>query len=235
MGRFLENRSVLAAAALLTVPFLLLALFLGRTKQSPRSAPPGNRSRIAFGHITGPRGLRCSLKVDRLLGHEFRAHLAGYEKVSTAFDGRTLWFWTCYWEPSKFHFCRAEEMEEAGISPMFRPLFPKSVSGAEFLWSEHPDDGVHRFRDGEYEVEVRFSEGLATSQSYSMGGEEVMSVLFVEYQEVGGVKLPRRIKVRLKDVDEIDLNMGDAELDPEDPPSTDFPENIEGDRLAPIR
>lgn len=234
MGRFLENRIVLAVSSLLASAIVASALLRTPKPSGPAETASDPPQRIAFRSASGPGGLRCVLKVDRGLGYEFRASAMGSDQVSTAFDGENLWFWARYWDRKRFHFCSSEEIDEVGLNPMFRPLFLRSVSGGEFLWKEHPKDGTLRSKDGEYDVRVRFDDGVARSQSYSLDGKEVMSVRFVEYQRVGGFDLPRRITVFLEGSEGIDLDMGHAEIDPEDPPLTNPPEGMEGERL-PIR
>lgn len=177
--------------------------------------------------------MRISLKVHKNLGGNLRADHMGVSGAMVAYDDRSYWFWLRTYDHRRYYFCAAAEVDEAGIAPFMRPLFLRCASGAEFLWRSHPEDGIMRISDGEYEVEVRFSRGLPAEQTYRLGGRVVLAVLFREHQQLRGLSLPKTLSVKIDGLEDVEVDMGEPILNPADPPNTSPPKDLQGRLIQP--
>lgn len=214
----------------------LLAINKKLHKQDAKEGPIAAEAvkSISYRNITGPPGLKGHLEADRAGRITFGASFMGSDQVMVSFGGRTVWFWARYYDARRFYFCDAEEIDKVGLTPAFRPLFARSVSGCEHLWKEYPKEGSALARDGDYEVEIEFSGGMPRKQSYRIGREELLTVRFLEHQSLRGLNFPKRIEIKSKGEDPVVIDMGRPTLNPTEIDEISPPPNTKGVRLERI-
>lgn len=231
MKNFLEHR--IAFFALLSASILVFLYALSPTNEGLEDPVHlGQKpNAIRYRDIKGPMGSTAVLYVDMTAGSKIRACTLGNEQIILSFDNGSLWFWVRHYDANQFYFCDIEDIDKAGLSPIFRPFFLKSSSGMYHIWNPHPEDGTIEVSDGEYLVSIEFKGGLPKKQSYVQDGKEIMTIHFVEFQEAAGFQVPKKLTVDFGKSDRFEIDMGPAEFNPKCPLKTEFPKGMKGIRL----
>jgi len=178
-------------------------------------------------------GAKIELAVHRDKGGEAEAFFLGISHLRMAYDPGTYWFWARPYDSRHYYFCGSEDVGKSGVEAFMRPLFVRCASGAEFAWGGRPLSGTVFLSDGGCEVEAEFSEGRPTKQTYRMDGAIALVVEFRSHQNAAGFAFPRRLTLKARDMEPVEVDMGEVEVNPSDGPRTTPPKGMLGTMIQP--
>ena len=158
---------------------------------------------------------RCKFRYEKDRGAEIVSYLWGSEQARVAFDQSKYWFWIKSYDPKRHYYCDAPAAENHEMIPPLRPSFISWIIN-------EGGEGTHRFKDGDYDVEIDFLDGCAVEQRYKRNGELEARVSVHAFQSSSGRKFPAIATLEM-DGKRIEIKMGAAETANPVPPNTEPP------------
>lgn len=201
--------------------FLLTLAILLSTKTEVHKPvpdkPSSGRTAVSFDEIIIDGSVRCKFRYEKDKGAEFISFLWGSEQARVAFDQHKYWFWIRAYDPKRHYQCDASNAEKNKMIPPLRPSFIKWIIG-----EGSQSEGTHRFKDGEYDVEIDFVNDRVVEQRYKRNGEIEAKVSVHAFQSSSGRHFPAIATLEIGG-NRMEIRMGVADSSDPVPPNTEPP------------
>lgn len=155
---------------------------------------------------------------------KFRTSLLGRTEIEAATEGDLFWFWSRSFDQDSIYHCRRDKLRNTRLRPELYPCIARGLLCVDPIAPEGTTSPVSTTTEDGLLREVDLREGRITSQVFKSDGQVIISMSFLEFQLVDGIKLPRKVKIKWHREDvEITLDMGKAVLNSGFKPSTEMP------------
>lgn len=189
----------------------------------PQTADPEKFTGVAYKEIKIGDSLSGSFVYREGMGLDFRAYAFGREQARIAHDKSQYWLWMSGYDPRRYHFFLGSEPFLPRLAPPFRPSFCR--------WVLNRENESSTFLDGEYTVEIRVEDGCVRYQSYTREGVVEVEVFVLAFQSSRGIKFPALASIKSADHGVVEIEMGVAEVNPDEEPDLSPPTGMRGVEL----
>lgn len=167
----------------------------------------------------------------------FSSSFLGRNEMLAAVDERLFWFWSRSFDPESVYHCRRAFLERTRVRP---ELYPCIIRGL-FCSDPIPEDANHVGNSVSTQDEngmsrlIEMNDGRIVAQEFILDGIPIASMKFIEFQEVEGFNLPKKVTIRWHNENaEITLDMGEAVLNSGCDPSVEMPKGMKRINLEEI-